>query len=65
MLEQAGCVADPNPLGFPHYTPSALTMWYNSKSLVHTANVLAAYLRDRTAMTLDMLEEAGTRTKMA
>ena len=65
MLEQAECVADPNPLRFPHYSPSALTMWYNSKSLVHTANVLATYFRDRTAMTLDMLEKAETRMKMA
>ncbi|KAF8552653.1 hypothetical protein OG21DRAFT_1415745 [Imleria badia] len=48
----------------PRYTPSALTTWYNSESPVHTARVLR-HFRDRTAMTLDILEEAETTTKTA
>ncbi|KAG8221660.1 hypothetical protein J3R82DRAFT_1944 [Butyriboletus roseoflavus] len=48
----------------PRYTPSVLTTWYNSESPVHTAQVLR-YFRDRTAMTLDILEEAETTTKTA
>ncbi|KAI9569796.1 hypothetical protein HD554DRAFT_2087438 [Boletus coccyginus] len=48
----------------PRYTPSTLTTWYNSESPVHTARILR-YFRDRTAMTLDILEEAETTTKTA
>jgi DNA polymerase zeta len=48
----------------PRYTPSALTTWYNSESPVHAARVLR-HFRDRTAMTLDILEEAETTTKTA
>ncbi|KAG9311253.1 hypothetical protein JVU11DRAFT_8337 [Chiua virens] len=48
----------------PRYTPSALTSWYNSENPVHTAQVLR-YFRDRTRMTLDILEEAETTTKTA
>ncbi|KAF8132341.1 hypothetical protein EV363DRAFT_1583317 [Boletus edulis] len=48
----------------PHYTPATLTAWYNSESPVHTACVLG-YFRDRTVMTLDILEEAETTTKTA
>lgn len=39
-------------------------MWYNGESPVHTARVLR-YFRDRTVMTLDILEEAETTTKAA
>ncbi|KAF8443842.1 hypothetical protein L210DRAFT_3611257 [Boletus edulis BED1] len=43
---------------------ATLTAWYNSESPVHTACVLG-YFRDRTVMTLDILEEAETTTKTA
>ncbi|KAG6376574.1 hypothetical protein JVT61DRAFT_1552 [Boletus reticuloceps] len=48
----------------PRHTPATLTRWYNSESPVHTARVLG-YFRDRTVMTLDILEESETTTKTA
>lgn len=59
-----GIVTDSTASRVPRYTPSALTTWYNSESPVHTARVLR-YFRDRTVMTLDILEEAETTTKTA
>ncbi|KAF8846392.1 hypothetical protein BDN67DRAFT_940224 [Paxillus ammoniavirescens] len=48
----------------PRYTPSTLTKWYNSENPIHTSRVLR-YYRDRTIMTLDILEVAETTTKNA